>query len=136
MKFSMWPALVLLTGCSWAPGTDANLISKAETAVRYQAKDGASLQFRNERVDREAMLAAGVGGNFQDVAPIVCGEVNGKNEFGALTGFRPFGYYAPSQSVVIRPESPADINTSNAVLNFPDKCAPPKPNPSTSGPAR
>ena len=129
MKFSMWPAMVLLAGCSWVPGTDAELISRAEAAIRYQAKDGASLQFRNERVDREAMLTADANGNIQDVAPIVCGEVNGKNEFGALTGFRAFVYYAPSKSVVIQPGGPADNNITKAVLSFPDKCMPPQPNP-------
>ncbi|WP_208348649.1 hypothetical protein [Pseudaestuariivita rosea] len=47
--------------------------------VGLNFKDPAAAQFRNERVYRMA-----TGGT------VVCGEVNGKNSFGAYVGFKPY----------------------------------------------
>lgn len=47
----------------------------ARVKLRAMSKDPDSLQFRNERVSRTD-------------ATITCGEMNGKNSFGAYVGFR------------------------------------------------
>lgn len=50
-------------------------LDEVRSAVAYKLKDPGSAQFRNEREVS--------GGKF-------CGEVNGKNAFGAYSGFHPF----------------------------------------------
>lgn len=55
-------------------------VEKGKELVKYRLKDPSSAQFRNVYFVR-----ARVGG-----APTTCGEVNAKNSFGAMTGFRRF----------------------------------------------
>lgn len=50
------------------------IINKAKEAVKYHLKDPSSAQFRNVRLTAYA----------------VCGEVNSKNSYGAMTGYLPF----------------------------------------------
>lgn len=57
-----------ITGCGGG-------LDEVRSAVAYKLKDPGSAQFRNEREVS--------GGKF-------CGEVNGKNAFGAYSGFHPF----------------------------------------------
>ncbi|WP_267268543.1 SPOR domain-containing protein [Pseudomonas protegens] len=67
---------LLVMGLAFAlAGCGGNDIEKARTAVADRLKDPDSAKFRNERQVAD-------GG--------VCGEVNGKNGFGAYSGFAPF----------------------------------------------
>jgi len=62
----------------------------AKSAVRREMRDPDAAQFRE------------MGGCFKDKA-IVKGEVNGKNAYGAYTGFRPF-YFADGRAVLANTE--------------------------------
>jgi hypothetical protein len=64
---------------------DQNLIGEAEAVVRTNALDPDAVQFRNERVSLNAPEGKGV-------RKVVCGEYNGKNVYGAYTGFKPYRY--------------------------------------------
>lgn len=67
---------LLVVGLAFAvAGCGGSDIGRARTAVADRLKDPDSAKFRNER-----QLADGG----------VCGEVNGKNGFGAYSGFAPF----------------------------------------------
>lgn len=67
---------LLLAGVAFAvTGCGGSDIDRARTAVADRLKDPDSAKFRNERQVSD-------GG--------VCGEVNGKNGFGAYSGFAPF----------------------------------------------
>jgi hypothetical protein len=52
-------------------------IALQQERVKKRLKDPGSAQFRKERV-------------YYAIAPIVCGEVNSKNSFGAYSGFERF----------------------------------------------
>jgi hypothetical protein len=89
MKFLKWTAITLggllafsfvfgaIVGPDGAGGT--NLTWQAQQRVRDGLRDPGSAQFRNLRV---------VGQTPYERA--VCGEVNAKNAFGAMTGFQGF----------------------------------------------
>ncbi len=66
--------LALLAGCSSEPDT-----SEARKAVLAQMRDPDSAKFRNVELNSNGT---------------VCGEVNGTNAFGGMTGFQPFAYIA------------------------------------------
>ncbi|HFZ0817367.1 TPA: lipoprotein [Enterobacter cloacae] len=72
---------LVLAGCK--PGEE-KAISLAKSEVAANLKDPASAQFRNVKVAK--MMDADHGRVFA----IVCGEINGKNGFGAYAGFHPF----------------------------------------------
>ncbi|ADF60901.1 MULTISPECIES: hypothetical protein [Enterobacter cloacae complex] len=72
---------LVLAGCK--PGEE-KAISLAKSEVAANLKDPASAQFRNVKVAK--MMDADEGRVFA----IVCGEINGKNGFGAYAGFHPF----------------------------------------------
>ncbi len=59
-------------------GARDELIAKAQQTIANQLKDPAAAQFRNVNVKD---YAGGV---------LVCGEVNGKNSYGAYVGFKRF----------------------------------------------
>lgn len=65
-------ALIILSGCSVQADT-----SQAEEAVKAVMRDPDSAKFRNLEVNDDGS---------------VCGEVNGRNAFGGMTGFSPFAY--------------------------------------------
>jgi len=69
MIFPVVALLVAISGC------DRLAIYQARESVERALKDPSSAQFRNERVTKDG---------------IVCGEVNGKNSFGAYSGFARF----------------------------------------------
>jgi len=54
-------------------------VFETQQAVRAKMRDPQSVRFRN------VVFHRGVGG-----VPMVCGEVNGRNGFGAYSGFQPF----------------------------------------------
>ncbi|ELX1420886.1 membrane lipoprotein lipid attachment site-containing protein [Escherichia coli] len=72
---------LILTGCK--PG-DEKAISLAKSEVAANLKDPASAQFRNVKVSKMTDAEDG------RVVAVVCGEINGKNGFGAYAGFHPF----------------------------------------------
>jgi hypothetical protein len=65
-------ALTILSGCSGQGST-----SQAEDAVKAVMRDPDSAKFRNLEVNDDGS---------------VCGEVNGRNAYGGMTGFSPFAY--------------------------------------------
>jgi len=64
----------MISTLAFADDRSEFIIKKAKDAVRYHLKDPSSARFRNVRLTAYA----------------VCGEVNSKNSFGAMTGFIPF----------------------------------------------
>jgi hypothetical protein len=58
-------------------GNYANFVQQAKTALSADFKDPSSAQYRGMFVSGEAM-------------PVLCGEVNAKNSYGAYVGFRRF----------------------------------------------
>lgn len=73
-------AALTLAGC------DGDKIKKAQALAAAQLKDPNSAQFRNVRTKNI----------------FVCGEINGKNSFGAYNGFARF--YATDSSASIDPQ--------------------------------
>ena len=59
-----------VTGCQFIPGTESHTVAKAKSAVAAKLKDPTSAQFSDIKVVE--------GG--------VCGQVNGKNSYGAYEG--------------------------------------------------
>lgn len=76
-----WAIPLVLAGCK---PSEEKAISLAKSEVAANLKDPASAQFRNVKVAK--MIDADQGSVFA----IVCGEINGKNGFGAYAGFHPF----------------------------------------------
>lgn len=76
MRWIVLVLALLVAGCD-------QKISAAKESVRSKLFDPDSAQFRNVRI----------------VDGTVCGEVNGKNRYGAYVGFTPF-YYVPDWSVI------------------------------------
>lgn len=72
---------LVLAGCK--PGEE-KAISLAKSEVAVNLKDPASAQFRNVKVSKMTDAEDG------HVVAVVCGEINGKNGFGAYAGFHPF----------------------------------------------
>ncbi|HHA1236450.1 TPA: hypothetical protein ACOEEP_004572, partial [Enterobacter kobei] len=72
---------LVLAGCK--PGEE-KAISLAKSEVSANLKDPASAQFRNVKVSKMTDAEDG------RVVAVVCGEINGKNGFGAYAGFHPF----------------------------------------------
>ncbi|MGG8247756.1 lipoprotein [Klebsiella aerogenes] len=72
---------LVLSGCN--PGEE-KAISLAKSEVAANLKDPASAQFRNVKVSKMTDAEDG------HVIAVVCGEINGKNGFGAYAGFHPF----------------------------------------------
>ncbi|RXX51382.1 hypothetical protein DD604_03455 [Enterobacter cloacae] len=72
---------LILSGCK--PGEE-KAISLAKSEVAANLKDPASAQFRNVKVSKMTDAEDG------RVVAVVCGEINGKNGFGAYAGFHPF----------------------------------------------
>lgn len=71
----------ILAGCK--PGEE-KAISLAQSEVAANLKDPASAQFRNVKVAKME------DADDDRVIAVVCGEINGKNGFGAYAGFHPF----------------------------------------------
>ncbi|WP_316514743.1 hypothetical protein [Klebsiella aerogenes] len=72
---------LVLSGCK--PGEE-KAISLAKSEVAANLKDPGSAQFRNVKVSKMTDAEDG------HVIAVVCGEINGKNGFGAYAGFHPF----------------------------------------------
>lgn len=72
---------LVLAGCK--PGEE-KAISLAQSEVSANLLDPGSAQFRNVKVAKMTDAEDG------RVISVVCGEINGKNGFGAYAGFHPF----------------------------------------------
>ena len=92
-------AALLLGACQFVPGSDQQKISAAEKSVAEQLRDPASAQFRNSRI-KDGW---------------VCGEVNGKNAYGAYAGFQRF--VAGADVVSLEPTG-TDDDSENAKRYF------------------
>ena len=75
-----WRAVVvvLLAGnvasCQWVPGTPQHHVQRAKSEVATQLRDPRSAQFRDVTTN----------------GLVVCGEVNGRNAYGAYAGYGRF----------------------------------------------
>lgn len=97
MRLVVIYAALLCGSCSFIPGTEANAIGKAQKALSDTAKDPRSTEFRNVSVLPDKT---------------VCGEVNGKNGFGAYAGFVPFAFREGAESFIATPDA---IDTDHVV---------------------
>lgn len=78
---AIFGAALLISGCG--AYADHQLIAEAKEAISQEIKDPSSAEFRNVQI--------GAGSGARDLGT-VCGEVNGKNSFGAYGTFRRFIY--------------------------------------------
>lgn len=76
---------IVLAGCQYIPGTDAKDVADAQTRVADQLSDPPAARFRNVVAHEK----------------VICGEVNGKNGFGAYAGFERFSVDRQSGSIKI-----------------------------------
>src|SRR3546814_698861 len=91
-------AALALSGCADpTPDPKAGLIARARIAVAAELKDPDSAKFRN-------LLA------YPD-KNLVCGEINGKNSFGAYSGFIDF-YYDNGFAMIADHDSRSEEHTS------------------------
>lgn len=79
-------ALVVAGLCAWLAGCGPSLEQKGREQAASLLRDPSSAQFRNVQVKNI----------------FVCGEINGKNGFGAYNGFTKF--YATEDSATIDPD--------------------------------
>lgn len=87
MRFAVAATIsVFVAGCQYVPGSDASKIEKGKAAAADSLRDPSSAQFRAVRVKDD----------------YVCGELNGKNAFGAYAGFTRF-VVQPDGAVISEP---------------------------------
>lgn len=73
---------------------DEQLIQTAEAFIAYSLKDPDSAKFRNVFINKVENKAP----NSKPIRLAVCGEVNGKNAFGAYSGYQLFAVSAIGES--------------------------------------
>jgi hypothetical protein len=119
-------AALSVAACEKVPGTkayaaaqqaeaDQKLMTEAQTIAARDLRDPSAAQFRAVFVQRKPVGAAPWAG-----APVVCGEVNGKNAYGAYAGFVRF-IASPSKGVGQLEPPPAvegDAQSFNDALLF------------------
>ncbi|WP_312821200.1 hypothetical protein [Brevundimonas sp.] len=88
-----------LTGCQFIPGTDSNTVAKAKAAVAAKLKDPTSALFSDIKVVE--------GG--------VCGQVNGKNSYGAYEGNTGFVWFLGSAHI-------EDVNAAQDINSQLEQC--------------
>ena len=102
-----------LSGCQYIPGTAAHEKQQAQTFIAANLNDPSSAQFRNLDVH----TANGDKGPFR----VVCGQVNGKNGFGAYAGFRRFFYEVKPEGGMIDPATrltDADVDRESRICGY------------------
>lgn len=97
MRLYLFALVAMLSACG---GREAQ---EAQELVRHDMLDPSATQFRNMAVNNK-------GG-------CVTGEVNGKNRFGAYTGFRPFVVDIRSNKSAVMPDEPAS-NSGQAAEDY------------------
>jgi hypothetical protein len=97
--FALVAVALALVGCGET--------GKAKQVVGSLLKDPSSAQWRN--------IESGTG--LGDSGPLVCGEVNGKNSFGAYDGFQKFIYKAKDGTARLRAED-GDFGGDKASVEY------------------
>jgi hypothetical protein len=100
--------LAMVAACSGKPPTpvatvaqvEAQLLAKGQQLAAYDLKDPASAQFRAVFLQRAQPAAEA---SVTLAAPIVCGELNGRNSYGAYAGFRRFAVSLPTGEKIVQP---------------------------------
>ncbi len=86
--------------------TDAQIISESESRIRDELKDPLGAQVRTIRIV-----------SYKE-SHVVCGEINGKNSYGAFTGFQKFAANPFTAALAVNPTGSTRINSiANAGLN-------------------
>lgn len=100
MKRIIIPALaaMALAGCEYIPGTDAHMVAQAKAQVAAELKDPTSPLFTQIKVVEDG----------------VCGQVNGKNSFGAYAGNEPFVWRKNRDVMVGGEEHPTNVGITAA----------------------
>ncbi|MYM75462.1 hypothetical protein GTP56_25155 [Duganella sp. FT134W] len=88
-----------------AEGNYKNFVAQAKQAVTRDFKDPSSVQYRGLFVSGTTL-------------PVLCGEINGKNSYGAYIGFRRF--YATSDGLLTMVENPKENYVFERM--YPDMC--------------
>ena len=78
--------------------TDKKIIKLSRAVVTENFKNSDSAKFQNERVIRKKLKYE----NDEKNGIYICGEVNGKNSYGAYVGYR--GYFASYDTVFFEPD--------------------------------
>lgn len=98
---------LLLSGCHLIPGTESYQLRHAEKMVAATLADPDAAKFR---------------GTHRVSDDLVCGEVNGKNSFGAYTGFRAYFYRPKADAGGVFPTPDGTNATALAIVDFPKEC--------------
>lgn len=106
MKWGSVIVVMFLAGCHWSPGSESSRIREAQEVVARELRDPGSAQFRDVR---EVELDNGM--------LAYCGEVNGKNAFGAYSGYRAF-VLRRGTNVALQPASVEDGDYRSVANNM------------------
>lgn len=107
-------AAISLVGCDSKPAAQEQPkpdprqleLSMVKAKVADQLKDPSSAQFRNVR---RIPLMKMPGKDSWAYPGHYCGEVNGKNSFGAYSGYQQFHAWGPDSKGIFQQESPVTI---------------------------
>lgn len=97
-------ALLVLLSSSYSFANEA-LIENAKNMIKSQLKDPYSAQFENIYI-----------GKTENNLPVVCGEVNAKNSYGAYVGRKKFYYFETSDKPMLGMESELAFNVLHEVF--------------------
>ena len=103
MKRAPFLAMLLLTGCSFVPGTEAHRERLARGSLARTLLDATSANFQD--------VKGPIGPSSMGGARMLCGEVNAKNAMGAYTDFRRFAASLDGSIAYVEPDlssEPAD----------------------------
>lgn len=81
-------------------------MDKVKAAIAYDLKDPDSAKFRNVR--------AGLRGKDY----MVCGEINGKNSYGAYSGYRPFMVWGQHTMTPNTPDAVSNNSMANVAISM------------------
>ena len=101
-------------GDAYLPGRNAEFLTFAASAtgkVAGEMKDPDAAKFRHLFVSLR-----GIDGGRGGYSLILCGEVNGKNSYGAYNGFRPF-FFSDDKGLFIAGDGEADRMIVGAAYN-------------------
>lgn len=104
--------LLALTLASGAVVANEGMIEQAKRDVAYDLRDPAAAQFREVKYYFKKPKKEGASGMH-----VVCGEVNGKNAYGAYTGFKRFFWY-DGGSPMIRPDRKESADAWDALSAY------------------
>jgi hypothetical protein len=99
--------IILLSGCSFIPGTEAHDEKIARDVFKTSLYDGESarlLDVRYKNVERDGKQQR-----------ILCGQVNAKNRMGAYVGFHRFVVVPDEQLGIVDPQATKDSSDEEKV---------------------